>query len=418
MLLLCVLLALPVSAQSAPIEPLDVPHDPNASVQFPPPVYTVSGEVPIVGTVNVANMANYFVQFRPLELGAAAESTNDTRPWFPATLPATSPIVNNVIGTWNTMITPDGLYELRLVVNVGGRNPIYARVAPLRVLNNPSALSPFAVVSGSGGAAARPTLMPTPTQLGIVQSSAAQATQNALATQFAGGGSFSTRPTASAPSSTTLSGPRVTAITDANVRRGDDTRYERVGALLTGETVSVIGISSTGSGWYYIQLADGRRGYIAPSTVRFEGDRSTLQVFTPPPPPATATPVPTATPAANSNLVVNGLNSDPRPAVCNQDFTVLVNVTNTGPSRTPQSALLLVQDRHVGSNQITTSGTATVPQIDPGQSWVATVVLRVSTYYLEEHDIIATVNYNNAFSETNTNDNRMSFRYTLAQGGC
>lgn len=406
----------PAYAQTLPIEPIGDAQDPNATIKFPPPVYTLSGEVPVVGTVSVPNMTNYFIQFRPLEVGEDAEATSDQRAWFPSTLPATTPVLDGVIGIWNTQTTPDGLYEMRLVINVGGRNPIYVRVAPLRVLNDPAALSPFAVSINSANP--RPPLVPTPTNIGVFASSA-QATQNAISTQFASSGSNTSTTNTGTTGNTAQAGtPRVVAITDANVRRGDDTRYERVGSLITGESVGVIGISSLGTGWYYVQLPDGRRGFIAPSTVRFEGDRNSLQSITPPPPPATATPVPTATPAANSNLVVNGLDVSPKPPKCNEDFTVLINVTNTGPNSTPMGAQILVQDRHVGSNQITATGTVNIPVLAPNQGWLASVTLKVSTFYAEEHEIIANVNHNNAFFETSTTDNRMTIRYTLAQAAC
>ena len=80
-------------------------------------------------------MTSYFLEFR--QLIDARTPADISVPWQPATLPSPAPVFNDVLGTWNTALSRDGLYELRLTVFVNGGQVIYARVAPLRVINNP-----------------------------------------------------------------------------------------------------------------------------------------------------------------------------------------------------------------------------------------------------------------------------------------
>jgi chitinase len=110
----------------------------------------------------------------------------------------------------------------------------------------------------------------------------------------------------------TPSGPYVQAFVNANVRQGDSTIYPVIGSLLNGSTAPIIGISNTGSGWYYIQLPNGTRGFISPTTVTAFGNTVGVPPVAPPPPPtpipSTATPIPiaaTATPTATPFLVVS-----------------------------------------------------------------------------------------------------------------
>ena len=80
-------------------------------------------------------MTSYFLEFRPLI--DASTPADASVPWQPATLPSPAPVFGGLLGTWNTMLTRDGLYELRLTVFLSGGQVTYARVAPLRVINNP-----------------------------------------------------------------------------------------------------------------------------------------------------------------------------------------------------------------------------------------------------------------------------------------
>lgn len=389
------------------IEPLTPPTGTEQiAITYPVPVLTVSGQVTIAGTVSVPNLSNYFIEFRPLVLVGPGTPTPPEGNWFPATLPSNRPVTNDVLGVWNTTTAPDGLYELRLVVIAGGRTQFF-RVSPVRVLNNPAALSPFASVVEA----------PTRTPSGFPSGPAA--TQAALATLFASQGS-GTVSTPAAPQATppAVSGPQVVATTNANVRRGDSTAYPTVGSLLAGARAPIIGISSTGSGWYFIQLPDGRTGFISPSVVRVEGSLLGIQVVTPPPVPATPTPVPTATPATQADLALSGIRPEPNPPICLQAFNVFINATNigTGPSAGP--ANVRVQSIHVASGTVASSGTAQVPVLAPGQNFVVVIPLNVGVFFNETHELVATINFDNAVPDTNPANNTIRFSYTLAQGGC
>jgi uncharacterized protein YgiM (DUF1202 family) len=390
----------------------------QVAISFPPPVYVVSDEVPIVGSAAVAGMSSYFIEFRPLVLPDPAQptpvpDTQDTRPWFPATLPQTAPVSNNLLGTWDTATAPDGMYELRLVVNVSGQAPRFFRVSPLRVLNNPSALSPFAqqVVQPP---IAPPTgntgLLATPTPFGGVNASI-QATQAAVATALAGGSTTGSGSVAPLPSG---GAPFVVATTDVNVRSGDSTAYPRIGGLLAGERADVLGISDSGSGWYYVQIPNGRRGFVAPSAVRVEGATGNLARFTPPPVPVTPTPTPLP---AQGDLVANPPSFSTTPT-CNQKFTVFVNIANGGSGATLSPAKVTISDRHVASGTISNVSVLDIPTLAPGENYVVAAEMTVSIFFSEEHDIVVTVDSSNQVAETNENNNVTTRRYVLAQGGC
>ena len=377
--------------QAQDIEPIVAPpEDADVAISFPPPVFVISGAVEIRGTADALDMENYFVEYRPLVLDnpndAVTPIPDADRPWFPATLPGNQAVRNGVLGTWNTETARDGMYELRLVVNIADGVSQIFRVSPIRILNNPT--EQFMSLP------TRVPLQPTPTQIG-------------------GGGA---RPTlAATPTSLNTGEPTVTALTDANVRQGDDLSYPRVGSLLTGESAQVIGISAFSSGWYYIELPNGRRGFIAPNIVRFSGDASDLQRIQPPPPP---TPPATATPITTANLQITGLRLDPPQPVCGEPFDIYINVQNTGTGRTNSSGTLTVTDRHVRTG---TTGGSTVggfPQLGSNESFVVVATLTINVYYEESHDVVVSLDPSNQVIETNEGDNIRSTAYTLEQGDC
>ncbi|MDQ7034468.1 MAG: CARDB domain-containing protein [Anaerolineae bacterium] len=379
--------------QAQDIEPLAAPpEDADIAISFPPPVFVIGGAVDIRGTVDTLDMANYFVEYRPLLLqdtnSGATPIVDTNRPWFPATLPANQAVRNSILGTWNTTTARDGLYELRLVVNVTSGAPQIFRVSPIRVLNNPT--QQFVSLP------TRIPLQPTPTQIG--------------------GGSGSARPTlAATPTSLNTGEPTVTALTDSNVRQGDDVSYPRIGSLLTGESARVIGVSAFNSGWYYIELNNGRRGFIAPNIVRFSGSESGLQRIQPPPPP---TPPATATPITSANLQVTGLRLDPPQPTCGESFDIFINVQNTGTGRSNSSGTLTVTDRHVPSGSTSGSTIGGFPELDANASFVVVASLTINVFFDETHEVVISVDPSGQVVETNEGDNSRSITYTLQQGAC
>jgi hypothetical protein len=376
-ILFIALLAFPLAVSAQTISPNDdTVVDPNANISFPPPIYTLRGQVRVFGSANVTNMSNYFLEFRPV---VTKPNTINNSAWTPASLPATAPVSNNVLGTWDTAVMADGLYELRLTINVRGQAATYFLVSPLRVENTPNTTfiqqNPQLVAS------------PTPN------------IQNTTATNTP------------APTST---GPTVTSVIDANVRTGDDTAYQVVGFLLNGQSANILGISSTGTGWYFIELADGKRGFISPQVVTTSGNVTGLTQITPPPfpVPPTATPIP-----VSGNLAASLPDITPDNPTCNVPFTILINITNNGTGNTLGSSTVLFQDFHNGVLQ--SSFFRTVPPLSPGQNYVVgSDNWVVSTNGGKAHEIRVTIDPEGLVAEQFENDNVYSIIYTLQQGTC
>jgi len=395
--LITVVCALGVFAQD--IVPVGQPTDPNFAITFPPPVYVLNGTVDIRGSANLPNMGSYFIEFRPLVLTAVGLPTptpnpNSEAPWFPATLPQTSALQNGVLGRWNTLTAPDGLYEMRLTINMANGQQQYFPVRPLRidnttfVQNQPATQIPVQ---------SRPTLAPTPT---------------------------------SPTGGSTSGAPRVTAVMNANVREGDSTAYNRIGTLLNGQSADIIGISPNAGHWYYIRLSNGQQGFIAPSTVSTEGSTSGLPSINPPPLPTAiptaiptrilATAIPTALPtsaATGANAAIQSVTVDPVQPVCNQSTLITVKVINNGTGVSPAFSIG-VTDRRSADGSTTASTKGAVPSLNPGASFTSEMYLTVTTFYSEAHTLTIALDSGNQVTETNEGDNVTTYGYNLAQGAC
>ncbi len=297
LILLCVLL---FSAAFQVVEPLPNSADPNANISWPPPVYVLRGEVEVRGTANVPGMNSYFLEFR--RLNDDFTPMDDTVPWNPLTLPAQSAVVDAILGTWNTTMAtvPDGLYELRLTINMNNAPAVHARVSPLRVENTlppflatPTAIALPTAASLPTQAQQFPTLLPTPTAFDLA--------------------------------------PHAVARINANVRAGDSTAYEVIGGLEEGDEVNLIGRSSTGSGWWVIRMPNGQQGWVAGSVVIISGDTSSLPRMNP---PWTPTPIASPTPPLPDATITN-VNFD-REIVEGESFQTLVTVRNNSPVPLPK----------------------------------------------------------------------------------
>jgi len=326
--------------------------DANVVITAPILVSELHGQIAVQGSANVPNMLNYFLEIRPLNNDASLPG--DDIPWIPVTLPTSTPVQNGLLALWDTTTVPDGLYELRLTVTANNALSVSYVVTPLRIDNAD---------------------FPTPTPVAPPPSPTPQ------------------------PDTT----PRVTAIETANVRTGDSTLYPAIAFLIEGNSARVLGISSTGSGWYYIQLPNGIIGWISPFVVATSGDFSQVTLVTPPPLPVTLTPTPTV---AVPNLILNGIALNPATITCGQAFNVMLNVTNTGTGPSGPSTVF-VQDVHVRTGIVTTSGAAAVPPLDPGANVVVGVPLTVTAFYGEAHQLLADLG-----------GSQITTSYTLLQGQC
>jgi len=389
--------ALGVFAQD--ITPAIPSTDPNFAITFPPPVYVLNGTVEVRGSASLPSMGSYFIEFRPLTpinsaLPTPTPDPEADAPWFPATLPQTAAVQSGVLGTWNTATAPDGLYEMRLTVNMGDGTQQYFLVSPLRIDN--TTFTP-AQPPAQPTVAGRPTLAPTPTS--------------------PSGGS-------------TTGAPTLTATMNANVREGDSTAYNRVGTLLTGQTADILGVSPNAGHWYYIRLSTGQQGFIAPSVVTVDGDTNNLSIITPPPPPPLPTAIPTVLPTlvlptaivptavpAGANLAIQSIAVDPVQPVCKGSTQVTVKVVNNGTGPSAPFNIGVVDRRSAdGTTQASTQGG--VPALNPGSTFTSEMYLTISTYYSEAHTISIALDSGAAVAETNEGDNVTTYGYNLAQGTC
>ncbi len=353
--------------------------NPEAHISFPPPVYVVRDIVDVRGTVTLASMRNFLIEFRPLVLDMETAENQEESQWFPSSVPQLDPVVDDVLGDWNTLALRDGLYELRLRINTDAGTEEYFRVSPIRVENNPP---PFVVVEPA--IEAEPTAMPEPT---------------------------------ATPDST----PRVIAVVNSNVRAGDSTLYPVVGNLLVDGTATIRGISSRGSGWYYIELAGGRSGFIHPTIVRTEGDLTNLPRINPPPVPATPIPVATAVPAvtSNANLVMDPPTIDPHPATCGEAYKITVTVKNTGTETTNSGGLIEVVDTREEGSIFVEKTQIAFGQLAAGQAQTVEGYITANLYYNERHHINLRLDVNNQVVESNENDNfSAAAPYILQKGNC
>ena len=300
MITLALLLLAPLaSAQDSGslIEPADADMvDPLANISYPPPVYVVRGSVNIRGTANLPDLKSFYIEVRELDLSGDMEGEEPA--WFPATLPRIAAVTDEALGTWNTASTPDGLYELRLMISAGdyGMLPV-ARVSPIRIENDPPEYA--MAMMAEPAAPAEPAADDMPAE------------EPAAADDMPADEPADDMP-AEEPAPVDPRPHIIVTVPGANVRSGDSLGYPIIYGLKEGDRAPIKGVSSWGTGWLFIELPSGRSGFIAPFIVEVDGDISDVAAIQPPPlpptpipppPPATAIPPP---PTSGANLVVDG----------------------------------------------------------------------------------------------------------------
>lgn len=382
--------------------------NPEAHISFPPPVYVVRDSVDIRGTVTLEAMRNFFIEFRPLVLDMMmdeeAEEEAEEAQWFPATLPRIEAVEDDVLGTWNTVTLRDGLYELRLTINTGGQMPDYFRVSPIRVENNP----PFEAEE----------------QMAVADEPAEEMDDEPADDPDEEPADEPADEPEAEP--TPDPRPRVVATVNANVRAGDSTAYRVVGFLLDGESALIKGISSRGSGWYYIELANGRSGFIYPFIVNTEGDLNDLpRINPPPPPPPTPVPVPTAAPAppqqqpqSNVDLVIAHIQVHPHGVQCGQTYEIQATVRNVGSGNAPSGGLIMVTD--AGQNGSAGPQTTQIAfgALTAGASQTVSGHITPTVHVETLHHITLRVDGNNQIVEFNENNNVSATAPYLLRSGC
>ena len=122
-LLLFIVLSFAVQAQ-----------DSDLMLRWDPVRNTVSGRVDIMGTANIPDLQWYFVEAAPHETGDGEII------WTPISSLSFTPVVDGVLGNWNTTMQADGFYQIRLHVVNAAQESLYYGLAPILVNNNNSDL--------------------------------------------------------------------------------------------------------------------------------------------------------------------------------------------------------------------------------------------------------------------------------------
>ena len=281
---------------------------------YPPAVYTIMGEVDLIGTVNGLGLLNYFFEIQPLG-DNLQPLEGESSLWFPITLPSAQAVLNGQLGMWDTTTVEDGVYALRLTVNRLNDLPLTDVSSPLRVDN-------------------------TPQTLVLDEDEAVNAALIALTATAEGSGSAVIVPTRGAsgllPTPTAFEDGQLTGeiVTVSNLREGDSTSYNILSGLTPGEEVLVVGKSARGNGWLQVQRADGSLGWVAPSVIRLNGDAFGVPNVLPPASPtplATATPIPTPVPTLSpfADGIITGMSVD-REIKQGEAFQLFVTVQNVG----------------------------------------------------------------------------------------
>ncbi|MEM6530634.1 MAG: hypothetical protein AAF653_20210 [Chloroflexota bacterium] len=190
-------------------------------ITAPSPVTLLRGTVTITGTASIPGQANYRIQYRELDetlspVGGGAAL------WSPVTAIVREPVVNGVLGEWDTRPVADGIYQVQLVASLADGSTERYTLQPVRVQNSD------VVAEGARFYSGEAIVAPTPTQPQSI----------VIATVVSTPPPVTGTPT---PAATTVAGVSVTALVQANVRTGDFTLYPPVGILEQGETVQALG---------------------------------------------------------------------------------------------------------------------------------------------------------------------------------
>lgn len=340
-------------------------------ITWPPPVTEVWGTGDVLGTVNVPDMAYYYLEYKHLN----ADLTEPANaPWLPASVGLTDPVINGTLATLDTTTAPDGLYVLRLTAATEDGQVFHYSVSPIRVNN-----ARFRAVEERirNAALAAQDAAPTPP------------------------------PTAAAPPTDTT--PRVKPAAGAvNMRRCtlvDNDRCPAIQYLQPNTFGTVIGRLANNS-WYQIRLNSGVTGWVINTVIVVSGDFSAVPIATPPDPLAPAAPAAPQAPPAQANVAPNGMEIEGGQGICNQPFNVRINVNNAGNIASAAGSVTL-QDVNVGTGEITFTGYGNYPVINPSGNYVIVIPVTTSLYYNAQHEL-------RAFA----NGRQYSIRYTLEQGNC
>lgn len=367
-------------------EELDVePVISNVGIEIdrPQPITEIWGDYEVDGTANVPGMVAYQLEMIALNPNG---SVPENAGWIPVTEPRTEAAVDDWLDTIRTSDVADGIYGLRLLIYLEEDGepiePATFEVLPVRVNNDLLSVddSEENIIDIEDDAEPlQPEEIPFPTEArGSVLSAPVEQVSAVQVTPASG----------------------VEAVNMRSCDIQDNNSCPIVGALPPGSVAAAIGLSANGTGWYLVQDSVGLQGWVSPSVVLVNGDTTQLPLIASPAPLAPAQPAPTAKVIPTAVTIQNGR------AVCGENFTVLVTVANQGTATSPAGSMTL-QNIHVPTGQVTYTGHASYPTLNPGQTYTAPVTVNMTTYYNNEHELRATNEGQTVYT-----------RYTLEQGNC
>ena len=269
----------------------------TSGITSPAPGSAVTETVTILGTATDANFQSYVLHYKPSEAFANAYAYFDD---------GNQPIVDGVLGVWDTSELAPGSYVLRLrVVRTDGNYDEYfvedlqlgaaaqtPPQEPTTVITATAETTPTAEITATTEVI--PTVVPTvvPTaEVTATEETSPVATINVTATPTA-----TTVPPEDGDTTDSPGAAQIVTARTINVRGGPGTNYPVVAALQAGESAPILGQNETGD-WWQIQVDD-TQGWVLSTIVTAENAGNVPVVATPPAPAVTATPVPTATVAA------------------------------------------------------------------------------------------------------------------------
>jgi PKD repeat protein len=110
----------------------------NIVILSPIPGSVISGSVPVFGATEHPQFAHYQLQY--------GTDPNPSNFWYPITDPIPTPVLNGLLGNWNTTSIPDGTYQLRLQVGLTDGSVVTIVSNNLQIRNTapiPTATSPI-----------------------------------------------------------------------------------------------------------------------------------------------------------------------------------------------------------------------------------------------------------------------------------
>jgi hypothetical protein len=122
-----------------PALPSPTPLPISIVILSPVPGNVIAGNVQIIGAATHPNFLQYQVEFGP--------DPNPGNLWYPATYAVQVPVINGLLGIWNTTTVQDGLYAVRLRVYLRDGTTLTTVVNNIRVQNNQPTPVPSATPS-------------------------------------------------------------------------------------------------------------------------------------------------------------------------------------------------------------------------------------------------------------------------------